>query len=214
MVAGVVKACLTGPGAGPIAAGVAGRLRQAVAAYETYAFDNDDMLKALVAVQPAAVLDALFAGDERDRRAGAGMFVDLDRSNPADEISCEELIAWCDRDREARYLIAAQIVTYARRLDGSGPQVWSEQAKALLANAPDPISVLAVFVERFEPMSWSGSRAALIEANARLLDSLGSEMNAELMAFVAQAKDELARQVARERQRETEEDRARDERFE
>jgi hypothetical protein len=214
MVAGVVRACLTGPAAGPIAAGVAGRLRQAVAAYETYAFDYDDTLQALVAVQPAAVLDALFAGDERDQRAGAGIFDDLDRSNPADEISCEELIAWCDRDREARYPIAARIVTFTRRSDKRGPQVWSEQAKALLANAPDPTSVLSIFVERFRPRRWSGSRAALIEAKARLLDSFGSEINAELMAFIAQAKDQLARRVAIERQRETEEDRAQDERFE
>jgi hypothetical protein len=214
--AGVVRACLTGPEAGPIAAEVAGRLRQAVASYETYAFDNDHVLKALLGVQPGAVLDALFTGDGRDQRAGAGVFDHLHdhRSNPADEISCEALIAWCDRDREARYALAASFVTFARRPDESGPQVWSEQAKALLTHAPEPRSVLAVFVERFRPMSWSGSRATLMEANARLLDDLGLEVSAEFMPFVAEAKDQLAREVARERLLETAEDRARDERFE
>jgi hypothetical protein len=53
-----------------------------------------------------------------------------------------------------------------------------------------------------------------MEANARLLDSLEAEVPAELMPFVAEAKDQLARDVARERNREAEEDRARDERFE
>jgi len=214
--AGVVRTCLTGPEAGPLAAEVASRLRQAVAAYETYAFDNDDLLKALLRVQPIAALDALFDGDERERRAGIGVFDHLHdhRSNPADEISCEELIAWCDRDREARYPLAASIITFARRTEESGPQVWSEQAKAILAHAPDPRSVLAVFVERFRPMSWSGSRAALMESNARLLDSLEGLVPAESVQFAVEAKVQLGQAIAEERRRETEEDRDRDERFE
>ncbi|MGY4503785.1 hypothetical protein ACVWYH_007742 [Bradyrhizobium sp. GM24.11] len=123
------------------------------------------------------------------------------------------LIAWCDRDRGRRYAQAASIVTFARRAEESGPQVWSEQAKALLTNADDPRRVLAVFVERFRPMSWSGSRAALIEANARLLDTLEPELS-EMISFLAEAKSRFAREIAAERQWETERDQARDERFE
>jgi hypothetical protein len=214
--AGVARACLTGPEAGSIAAEVAGRLRRAVAAHETYAFDNDDLLKALLSVQPVAVLDALFEGNEREPREGVRVFDHLHdhRSNPADEISCEALIDWCDRDRNARYSLAASIVTFARRAEESGPKIWSEQARALLAHAPDPRSVLAAFVKRFRPMSWRGSRAALMEANARLLDSLEADLPAELIPSVVEAKDQLAREIARERQSETERDQARDERFE
>jgi hypothetical protein len=211
-----VKACLTGPDAGPIAAAVAVRLRQAVAAHETNSFDNDDLLRALLKVQPAAALDALFAGEEKDQGTGVSVFNRLgDRpGNPADAISREALIAWCEGDRERRYPLAASIITFACRPEASGPQVWSEQAKALLASAPDPRSVLAVLIERFRPMSWSGSRAALMEANARLLDSLESHVPSGLMSFVTEAKTQLAQEIARERQRETEQDRARDERFE
>jgi hypothetical protein len=105
-------------------------------------------------------------------------------------------------------------VTFARRAEESGPKIWSEQARALLAHAPDPRSVLAAFVKRFPPMSWRGSRAALMEANARLLDSLEADLPAELIPSVVEAKDQLAREIARERQSETERDQARDERFE
>jgi hypothetical protein len=63
-------------------------------------------------------------------------------------------------------------------------------------------------------MSWSGSRAALMEANARLLDSLKSDVPSDLMPFATEAKTQLAEEVAQERQSETERDRARDERFE
>jgi hypothetical protein len=213
---GIVKACLIGSKAGSIAAEVVARLRQSVTAYEINSFDNDNLLRALLELQPAAVLDALFVGDENDQWVSVNLFRLLGDSegNPADAISCEALIAWCDGDGERRYPFAASIITFARRLETSGPQIWSEQAKALLAHVPDPRTVLAVFIERFRPMSRSGSRAALIEANAQLLDSLEAHVLSGIMPFVTEAKAQLAREVAQERQQETKEDRARDERFE
>ncbi len=214
--AAVVRTCLTEPEAAPLASEVAGRLRRAVAASDTYAFDNDNLLKALLSVQPKAVLDAIFEADDNEDRADIAMFDHLQnyRSNPADEISCEELISWCNQSRETRYPLAASFVTFARRNDERGPQVWSEHARALLAHAPDPERVLAEFIERFRPMSWSGSRAALIEANARLLDSLETDVSARLTTILTDARAQLARDVVREREWETAEDRARDERFE
>jgi hypothetical protein len=212
----IARACLVGPEAAPLAAEVAGRLRRAVAAYETYSLDNDDLLKALLAVQSMAVLDALFEGDEQEQQAGVDVFDHLldDRGNPADEISCETLVTWCSQDRARRYAVAASFISFARRAEEGGPKVWSEHAKALLAAAPDPASVLAVFVERFRPMSWSGSLAAQIEANARLLDDLDEIETPAVKAMVSAAKVNLAAEVTKERERETAEDRARDERFE
>jgi hypothetical protein len=212
----VVRACLAGPDAGPTAAAVGIALRQAMAANDTYLFDTDALLGALLEVHPTAVLDALFTGNEQDRRMIVTAFEYLDDhlGNPADVIPCDALVAWCEGDCEHRYPLAASIITFARRPDASGPLVWSEQAKALLASAPDPRSVLAVFIERFQPMTWSGSRAALIESNAQLLDSLESHVPSDVMPFVIEAKAQLAHGVARERQWETRQDRARDERFE
>ena len=63
-------------------------------------------------------------------------------------------------------------------------------------------------------MSWSGSRAALMEANARLLDSLVEETAGNLELIVAEAKAKLAREIEEMRARETAKDRAKDERFE
>jgi hypothetical protein len=80
--------------------------------------------------------------------------------------------------------------------------------------APGPGSVLEVLIERFRPMSWSGSRAALMEANARLLDSLESLFPSSLMPFLTEARAKFSEEVALERQGETRRDRARDERFE
>lgn len=212
----VVRACLAGEDAGPTAAAVGVVLRQAVAANETYLFDTNDLLGALLEVHPTAILDVLFAGNERDQRVAVSAFEHRHHhgGNPADVIPREALVAWCEGDREHRYPLAASIITFARRPEASGPLVWSEQAKALLARARDPRSVLAVFIERFHPMTWSGSRAALIESNAQLLDGLESLVSSEVMPFVTEAKAQLAHDVARERQWETRRDRTRDERFE
>ena len=212
----IVKACLIGPYVDRIAAEVAGRLKQAVLTYETYSFHNEHLLRALLECQPAAVLDALFGGDEDDHWEVSDLFRSLSdrRGTPVDIVSCEDLIAWCERDGELRYPLMASIITFARHPDASGPQIWSEHAKALLAHAPDPRMVLAVFIRRFQPISWSGSRAAVIEANARLLDSLEVDIPPSLMPFVTEAKAQLAQEIAQERQQETKEDRARNERFE
>ncbi|MEG6509975.1 hypothetical protein V6C03_13470 [Methyloligella sp. 2.7D] len=212
----LVRTCLAGPVGVAIAGELAGRLKAAVAAFETYAFNNSGLLAALLSTHPHAVLDVLFDGGEGDRKARIGVFDHIDgyRSNPANEISRETLIDWCDRDPNVRYPLVAGFVTFARHAEERGPLVWSEQAKALLANAPDFKRVLEVFIERFQPMSWSGSRAALMETNARLLDDLDAEVPAEHVRFIKEAKRQLAQEIASERQHETERDYARDERFE
>lgn len=212
----VAKACLRGPEAGPIAAVAARRVNRSVAANETSEFDHGSLLQTLLSIQPMAVLDALFTSDGPQESVRAEVFNELSdhRMNSIDVISYKTLIEWCNRDQETRYPLAASIVTLACRPEENGPRVWSEQARAILANAPDPRSVLSVFIERFFRMGWAGSRAAQLESHARLLEDLPSEISAESLPFIVEARKELAKAVAREWQSETEQDRARDERFE
>jgi len=212
----VAKTCLGPPDAGPIAAEVVAGLKQAVAAHKVYWSDNDELVAALIEVHPSAVLDALFSGNDRDKQDAVVGFVGMSelRGNPADAIPCEVLIAWCEEEREGRYPLAASIITFARRPEANSPLVWSEQAKALLTSAPDPQSVLATFIERFRPMAWSGSRAALMEANARLLDGVERHIPSHIMPFVADAKAQLVNEIAREWQWETKQGQEQDERFE
>jgi hypothetical protein len=212
----VARECLNTPDASTLAAQLTRRLLLAVATYETYAFDNDDLLRALLQAQPLAVLDALFQGEDFDRNAGISIFEHLHdyQANPADEISSNDLISWCDNHRELRYELAASFISFRHREAENGPVAWSEHAKMLLAHAPNRRAVLASFVERFRPSSWGGSRATLIEANARLLDSLQPEVSAELSTFIAEAKGRLATVIADERKWENLQSRDRDERFE
>ncbi len=84
----------------------------------------------------------------------------------------------------------------------------------MLNKAPDGVQVLAEFLRRFRPRSWSGSRAAIIESNARMLDELDFGGASAAISFIEQAKKRLADQIAEERHWETQRDRERDERFE
>ena len=211
----LAKACLGVSDTGPIAADIAVRLRQAIANHESYSFNSEELLTALLEVQPVAVLDALFSGDEKDQQAGLQVFDYLGehRGNPADAIPCETLIDWCNVAAEIRYPIAAAVVTFSRYIEESTSHVWSDQAAALLDGAPDPKRVLATFIARFRPMSWSGSRAALMESNARLLDGIAS-LTPSLEPFAMAAKAQFMEEVTAERRYETEHDRINDERFE
>jgi hypothetical protein len=209
----IAKLCLNGPESGKTTKKVAMRLKQAVSDYKTNSFDNDRLLSVLLELQPIVTLDALFAGDDKD---GIEMFSSLSdhRHNPADIIACDALITWCEADRERRYPLAASIITLMRRSEESYPKIWSEQAKVLIAQAPDPRTVLGVFIERFRPMSWRGSRATVMEENAQLLDNLEPYISSDMIPFVTEAKAQFAQQIAQVRQQETERDRGRDERFE
>jgi hypothetical protein len=211
--ADVVRVCASGADGGAIAAEVAVRLRQAVAEHETYSFHNEELLEALLEVQAVAVLDALFEGNDEDQQAGLEVFDYLRDKNPADVISCGVLVAWCNVAPEIRYPLASAIVTFNSRPDESVAQKWSEQAVALLVGALNPETVLATFIERFRPSKWSGSRAAIIEANARLLDSV-NEIVPSLLPLAMDAKFQLEQEVDRERQLETGRDRVGNERFE
>ncbi|MBS4086654.1 MAG: hypothetical protein KKC24_18920 [Gammaproteobacteria bacterium] len=211
----IVKVSLTTSEDYSTAAEVSTRFLQAIANHEISGFDYDDVLAALLECQPAAVLDSLFS-DESLERVAISVFYRLGRhrKNPADRISCDAIVAWCERDRGRRYPLIASIVTFACCSEASDTLEWSEQAKSILTRAPDPRSVLEVFIKRFRPMSWSGSRASIMDANAQLLGSLELYIASDLMPFVSEAQVQLAQEVARARQRENEDDRVRDERFE
>jgi hypothetical protein len=212
----IVKSCLTRSASSGAASQMARSLKEAVHRHEVYSFDVSDVVKALLKVQPNAVLSALFPADETDHQQGLALFehtIEGER-NPVDVVSLPDLLSWCDEIPGVRYLVAASIITFARRPDPKEPLTWSEEALALLDRAPDPAAVLKTLANRFLPMSWGGSRAAIIEANAKLLDNLDLDASSRLAETVRSLRAWLAERVAQERRAETKEDRERDERFE
>lgn len=211
--AGIAKNCLSGEEFAMTAACVASELRRSVATFNAHAFDNRELLKALLVAHSVPVLNALFAGSAVDQRAGVEVFdhIHEDSEKPAEAIQVSSLLTWC-REEPTRFVLAAQFISFDSNSDGA--LSWSSQATALLANAPDPEVVFGIFVTRFRPTSCSGSRATAIEANARLLDQLPPGFPPSLTTVVDRAKQELADEASRERLAEARRDSIRDERFE
>jgi len=212
----LICACLSGTEGALVAVELATRLRDGDIIRGIYLSNVHPILKSLFAVQPIHSLQALFDIEEKTFPASFVLFDDLEdpRSNPADAISIDALIAWCERDQLRNFQLAVSIITFGCRSDGNDLLVWSEQARSLLANAPNPQSVLAIFIQRFRPMGWSGSRAAIMDTYAKLLDQVGTEISEELAAYARVEKKKLVKAIEIQREWETKHDKDRDERFE
>ena len=203
----IVTVCAAAPEASSLAADCA--IRISAAAFQRGSSAYSGRFTALLKRQPSSVLDALFTGSDRDRQTALALFEDMggSRTNRADAIPTADLMIWCRHDPEERFLLAARIVTFARHADGNDGPEWTEVAKQLIASSTDPCGVIKVFVERFEPRSWSGSEAAVVESNARLLDDAELAGNANLKSCLQEARSALAKTINRMRANELNRDR-------
>jgi hypothetical protein len=91
---------------------------------------------------------------------------------------------------------------------------WTKKALRILDKAPDRVAVLKEFSSRFIPMSCTGSRVAVIERQAKLLDSLEESSDGAVAAAATQEKVRLRDAIEEEQRMEAITDRERDERFE
>jgi PAS domain-containing protein len=188
----------------------------AIARQETYAFEQQGLVKALFSTQPAALLDEITAGDENTTREMLRLLHDAGQvdGNPVEAIPTEKLLSWCRAAPAKRFLQAAAIITpVTSGGDGAAAQ-WTPAAQALLEEAPDRVAVLDKFLCRFKLEGWSGSLAAILDSRAALLLGLGEHHDRHLAEHAQRAHAALQRQIAMERKRETQEHRSRDERFE
>jgi hypothetical protein len=169
----VVRICLSGEAGAAIVEGICRKMRGSILKYETHASAHDDLLQALFSVQPIAALDGLFWEDTTGLSLGLSILADVrPRKNLFDHVPEGELLAWCDRDPRSRYPAIAAVITIAHPTQENEPRQWTSIALRLLEKAPDRIEVLRHFVQGFIPMSWSGSRTAIMASNAKLLYEL------------------------------------------
>ncbi len=212
----IAKMCLAREADAAIVQEICRKLRDAISKYETHMVYNDDLLHGLFAAHPTAVLDELFACDAAAQKVGVRI-VDEGQSihgNPLDVVPDNTLLSWCDQDPHNRYPLVARLITISPHLDKPGKREWTSIALRLLDKAPDRVQVLRQFTRQFSPMGWSGSLAAAMESNVKLLDELESHGDAAVTQFVAQERSRLRVVIDEERRSETAMDRELDERFE
>jgi hypothetical protein len=212
----VAKAALKGAVGADTARLVWRNFVAAVARKETYAFEQQGLVKALLSTQPAALLDEITSGDDNTTGEMLRLLRDAGQvdGNPVDAIPAETLLAWCGAAPATRFLQAAAIITpVTGGADGAAAQ-WTPSAQALLEEAPDRVAVLDKLLTRFKPAGWSGSFAAILDSRAALLLGLSEHHDHHLAEHAVRAHETLQLQIAAERKWETQKHRSRDERFE
>ncbi len=210
----IAKQCLVGKESATIVRETCRKLKDAVSEYRTHLSDHDQLLQGLFGVDPIAALDGLFAGYSAGPDGDIVSDFDFVRQNPFDTVPESHLLAWCDREPEIRYPVIAAAITPFRPVEGTEPRHWTPTALRLLGRSPDRIAVLRQFVRRFRPMMWSGSRAVLLELNARLLEAFESYSDPSVARFAAEERLRFRGLIDDERRYESAFDRASDERFE
>ncbi len=212
----IVRASLGGSEGASVALRLCRKLMAAAASHHVSGYDYDDLMKGLLQVHPAAILDELFSGDAKSRRESVRLLRDLLRFHKTvlDGLPDEIFLTWCDRNPEVRYPLAASVGTLFKRPDEGKPHQWTPLAGKLLEKAPNACLVLNEIVPRFYPSGWSGSLATKLEERLKLLDSIPSGDAPALAAAIVKAKGDLQATIDAQRVRETEENRARSNRFE
>ena len=212
----VVEVCAAGEGGYEVAKSACLRLKQAVLENRASRFGHDNLLRALFKVQPKAALDTILGEGRKATESGIELISHSGHAgqDPLGEISEDALFEWCAEEPVKRFpLVAAIVPAFSLSVERT-PTGWSSISLRLVHGAPDPLAVMAAFVRRLRPMSWSGSRSAILRANANLLNEFDVRGNVELAAFLAAQKLSLEDEAKQESTWETKRDRERDERFE
>ena len=212
----IVQASLASDDGKPIARQLCRGLLAAAASHSVSAFEYDDLMKALLKVHPDDVLDELISGNKKAQSRSVELIGEFTRhhKSPMDAVPDATLLAWCDRDPQARYPFAAAIATLFNQTNDENPHGWKSIARTLHLKAPDKEAVFKEIASRLFPTGGVGSLSSQYESRHKLLNQLDLSDMPTLAGPLAKAKEALQKEVDAWRSRETEQDRARSSRFE
>lgn len=212
----LVEHCLTGPDGSPVAYEMCQRVKESLARKHFADSETTSVLGILLAVQPTVTLNALFPlGTAPDDNICLIRYQTYGRGGLAFENVPEQvLLEWCEQDRGFRYSLMASAIFPFQIEAKTEVRRWTKVALGLLEQAPDRVEVLRRYIDKFQPMGWSGSQVPPWEANVKLLDSLADYPDPNIVAFAATEKTRLLNVLDLVRQREASEERHENERFE
>jgi hypothetical protein len=178
--------------------------------------DFDEVLGSLLTVQPLAVLDELFSGNEEALRKSVRIINDLTHhGKPALEVVPDEtLFTWIAGNPVERFPIVAATIKLFARPSQTEPHEWTAVALRLLKEAPDQDQILAEFRKRLLPQSWSGSRATKLEGRLKLIEELPVDGQPGLLEKRRRLEADFSKIIDQEREYEKRDNLERNTRFE
>ncbi|MEO0420401.1 MAG: hypothetical protein AAF249_16185 [Pseudomonadota bacterium] len=221
----LAETCLEEGVDGEVAAAICERIVQGTNNYSIFAHDLVGLVGTLSEKFPIEVLNGLVARAAENSEIPELFDWRLAKLKPTSKMDPDILLAWVAEEPELRSLAAAKVVPVWEKVDGeaqsvgindddSGAVRWSKVGLGLLDIAPDKPSVMEIMVDRFSPMSWSGSRATIMEGRLPLFDELVGHEDPDLSRAAKLRFARFKEAVEAERAHEAKQDRERDERFE
>ncbi|WP_017963074.1 hypothetical protein [Rhizobium leguminosarum] len=212
----VIYHSLKGKAGAPIAKAICSKFITAASNHSISPHEFGDLMQSLLKVQLGPTLDQLFSGDREAQAKSIRVINELTgHGTPTFNAVPEgELFRWIAKKPDERFPIVAAVVKLFERPKSDEPYKWRPVALRLLRDAPDARAVLREIVSRLRPRSWSGSLATKLESRLKLLQTLPIGDQDGLNEDFNRAVAGLKARVAEERQRESEENRWRDNRFE
>lgn len=219
----IARICLNGDQEGikAAAAKICQHLAKAITDNRIFVHDHPKLLNTLAHIQPFVFLDIFLESKER-RQEYRRLRKIFDKhfaffNNPLNQIPDDDLIAWCDRVPKDRYpLIALAILPFSQAAE-TRELAWKPIIYSLFEKAPDLGAVLKNLAEGMMPMSWSGSRADILQKRSVLFQSLYRHEKQEIRTWAREQYSALQEQIKIEREqeeREAEERRHNEQRFE
>lgn len=157
---------------------------------------GQELLDAVIKVQPAASLDILVDGSDDSSaflkhswRPGQKLLAAADP---------EAIVAWCRGAPDKRFPKVALLVPLASRENLKAPLTWSPSAKAIINATPDLPRTLQILVNRIASPFGNRSRATYIREHLALLDELTPAQKIEAAEVLAKAKQMFEAEAARE----------------
>ncbi|MDQ0257090.1 hypothetical protein J2S74_004536 [Evansella vedderi] len=182
--------------------------------YDIYSWDYIQVLEALADTQPIAFLETFV--ESKEGREIDMLFRDeiRTRANPISKINEEVIIEWCEANPKTRYLSLARIIMPYCTCKSDNSLQWTPLALKVIDKSNEPIEILETFSYSFFPMSWSGSLAAVMEKRLTLIDELKVHPDRAVVNWATKQQLVLEGAIRQEREKELNEERRRNERFE
>jgi hypothetical protein len=208
----IIKACLTDASVEEIKKNFFRKMITLSANYNFSFSNNNEVLKALAVKFPLTILDTLI--EELDHTNHVMKTTALTQSSVLSYIDDETIIKWTNVEKSIRIPKVVSMLNSYQKSKESGLLEWKSLPLRLIENSDAPAIVLNELRKRFYPMSWSGSLANTLETRLPLLCELKKHGDQRVVDWAMKEEKVLTETIILERERERNEERSRNERFE
>jgi len=130
------------------------------------------------------------------------------KSSAIEKIDPDMLIDWCLESPNDRCEFAASLCKLFEQsndaISDSTVLGIASPAQKLLEIAPDKNKILQIFMSRYTPNSWSGSRSVIMRQRLELIDQLNLNADTGLQKLIDVIKNDYKAAIAREEKHEQE----------